>query len=94
MYKRFNRLLDDGWFVVEHGLEMRANNSRHQHVMLSVHALYLETVQEGEDVIRSWMRPRSRCKMLMDLDLVVPTSKLGHGELECDVSTTSQRDCQ
>ena len=53
--ERFDRLLDYGRFVVEHGLEMRPNNLQHQHVVFSVYPLYLEMIQESEDMIRSRM---------------------------------------
>jgi len=57
MGERFDRLLDYGWVVVEHGFKMRPNNLRHQYVMFSVYALHPEMVQEGEDVSRSGMCP-------------------------------------
>jgi hypothetical protein len=57
MRERFDRLLDYGWLVVEHGLKMRPNNLQHQHVMFPVYALYLEMIQESEDAIRSRVCP-------------------------------------
>jgi len=76
---------------VEHGLKMRPNDLQHQHVMFSIYTLDLEMVQEREDVIRSWVRPRLGRKMAMDLDFAIPAGKLGHGKLEGDVSAASQR---
>jgi len=91
MRERFNHLLDYGWLVVEHGLKMRSNDLQHQHVMFPVYTLNLEMVQEREDVVRSWVRPRSGRKMTMDLDFAIPAGKFGHGKLEGDVSAVVQR---
>ena len=55
MRERFNRLLDYRWLVVKHGLEMRSNDLQHQHVVFSVYPLYLEMIQESEDMVRSRM---------------------------------------
>ena len=92
MHERFGRLLDYGWFLVGHVFKMRPNDLRHQYVVLSVHALYLEVVQESEDVIRSEMRACPGRKATMDLELIVPARKLSHDELEGDVSATLRRD--
>ena len=92
MHERFDRPLDYGWFVIEHGLEMRSNNWQHQDVVLSVYALYLEMVQESEDVIKSGMRACPGCKMTMDLDLAIPSCELSDGELEGNIPATLQRD--
>ena len=92
MCERFGRLLDYGWFLVGHVFKMRSNDLRHQYVVLSVHALYLEMVQESEDVIRSWMGACPGRKVTMDLEFIVPARKLSHDELEGDVSATLGRD--
>ena len=92
MHERLDRLLDYVRVFTEHGTELRSNNLQHQYVVLSVHALYLEMVQESEDTIRSGMRACPGRKMTMDLDLAVPARELGDDELEGDVSTTLQRD--
>lgn len=93
MRERFDRLLDNGWILVEHVFKMRSNNWQHQHVVFSVHALYLEIIQQSEDTIRSRMRSRLGRKMMMDLDLTAPACKLSDDELEGDISATSWRDC-
>ena len=54
--------------------------------MFSVWALYLEMIHESEDAIGSRMFPRLESETMMNLNLIVPPSELGHNELECDVS--------
>ena len=92
MSERFGRLLDYGWFPVGHVFKVRPNDLRHQYVVLSVHALYLEMVQESEDMIKSGMGACLGRKVTMDLELIVPARKLSHDELEGDVSATLGRD--
>ena len=53
----FNSSLDYCRFFVEHGLKVRPNDLRHQHLMFSVGALHLEMVQESKNVIGSRMCP-------------------------------------
>lgn len=65
---------------------MRPDNLQHRHVVFYVWALYLKMIQESEDMTRSRMCPRSRRETAIDLDLIVPASKLSHDELEGDVS--------
>ena len=53
----FDRLLDYGCLFVEHGLKVRPNDFQHQHIMFSVHTLYLKVVQESEDTVGSGVCP-------------------------------------
>ena len=57
MHKGFDRLLDNGCFVIEHGLKVRSDDLQHQHIMFSICTLYLKVVQESEDAIGSGMCP-------------------------------------
>ena len=89
MYERFDRPADYGWVIAVHDLELRPNNLKHQHVMFSVWALYLEPIQGNEDMVGTGVRS---CEVLINLDFVVLAGKLGHDELEGDVSAVRQKD--
>jgi hypothetical protein len=81
MDERFNRLLDNGRIIVEHGLKMRSNDLQHQYIVLPVRALDSEMIQESDDVFGPWMSPGLRRKMTVYLDLAVPPGKFCHCEL-------------
>jgi hypothetical protein len=53
VHERFNRLLDHNRIIVEHGLELRSDDLRNQHVMFPIHALDSEMIQECENASRS-----------------------------------------
>jgi len=86
MSERFNRVVNYVWVIAVHRHKLRPNNFKHQHVMFSVWTVHIEVVQGSEDVIGSGMCPPLRRENAMNLDLVVLAGKLGHDELEGDVS--------
>jgi len=56
-HEGFNHPAEYGWVIALHGLKLGPNNLKHQHVVCSVWALYLKTIQGSEDTIGSGMRP-------------------------------------
>jgi hypothetical protein len=87
VHERFNRLLDDGRIIVEHGLELRSDDLRNQHVMFPIHALDSEMIQECENASRSGVCHRFGHKVTMDLYLPVLAGKFCDGKLEGDIPT-------
>ena len=57
VHERSDLLLDDGRLIVKHGFKMGPGNLQNQHIVFPVRALHLETIQKGEDTVRSGMCP-------------------------------------
>jgi len=60
--------------------------------MFSVWSFYFEGIQESEDAIGSGMCLLLRRENAVNLDLVVLAGRVGHEELEGDISAMTRED--